>query len=91
MKIDMVPHSGVLAWVPGAHEWEPFPVVGWYTHQTVEGGLALQPLILRHGRMEVLADALVEFSLVGLTEMWFDVVAYHNADNRLGGGARAGR
>jgi hypothetical protein len=80
MQIHMAPHSGVIA-----HDFldKPFPVIGWYTFETPEGGLALQPLVLVQGRVEVLADPAVQFSVVGMGELWFDLVNHHNANNRL--------
>ena len=81
----MAANSGVVAY--GADD-RPYPVVGWYTHELGEsgdGGLALQPVVLNQGSLVVLAEVGTTFSIVGLSEVWWDLVNHHNADNQFGG------
>lgn len=75
MKIEMCPHSGVVAW---DFLDRPFPVVGWYTSEVESGGMKLCPLVLDNGQIVPIDDKAV-YSLVGLTQPWFDLVAQHNA------------
>ena len=83
MKIEMTPHSGVVAW---DFLDRPYPVLGWYTSELEGGGMKLCPLVLNYGAIEPIDDK-ARYSVVGLTEVWFELVARHNAKPYGSGGA----
>ena len=76
MKIDMCPHSGVVAF---DFLDRPYPVIGWYSTELSGGGMKLVPLVLDHGELIQIDDAKVRYAIVGLTERWFALVQMHNA------------
>lgn len=76
MRIEMAPHSGVVAW---DFLDRPFPVVGWFSTDLEGGGMKLVPLVLDRGELVQLDDSKVRYSLVGMTGVWFELVAEHNA------------
>ena len=78
MKIEMTPHSGVVAW---DFLDRPYPVLGWYTSELEGGGMKLCPLVLDQGNI-VPVDDKARYS-----DVWFELVARHNAKPYGSGGA----
>ena len=76
MKIDMMPHSGVVAY---DFLDRPFPVIGWFSTELDNGGMKLVPLVLDRGELVQLDDAKVRYGIVGMTAAWFALVREHNA------------
>jgi hypothetical protein len=83
VNIQMVPHSGVVAFDA---QHNAFPVVGWYASARGKAGagVVLYPLVLNCGRIESLTGVVL-YSLVGnMTDAWLDLARYHNADGAGG-------